>query len=137
EAIENVYFYLPNKPPSREVFTGWFEISKNLKINVKMFDKTFGTTKIPTLKKLSKLAKESDEPGSMNVITETTYRSYDDPHNVLNKIDLDKGYKYGKTIVPVTKVDERKYITDPGIKLIGFTRRDEVPRHYFCSTVEC
>ncbi|KAI9101648.1 SPOC like C-terminal domain-containing protein [Phlyctochytrium arcticum] len=51
------------------------------------------------------------------------------------KDDLVKAYKYGKTLVPFSAADEEamKLVTDKGMSILGFVKRDQIPRRNFMS----
>ncbi len=50
-----------------------------------------------------------------------------------------KAYKYGKSLIPFPKYDEKlmKYSATKCMQLIGFTDNKSVPRHHFMGNVEC
>eukprot|EP01027_Heterolobosea_sp_BB2_P011696 GEZU01017016.1.p1 GENE.GEZU01017016.1~~GEZU01017016.1.p1 ORF type:complete len:317 (+),score=61.01 GEZU01017016.1:129-1079(+) len=74
------------------------EISPLLKIQVSAFSRTM-VTRLPTLKKMSKVSEESAEPGKMEVKMERVYHSVDNPDEQVPPEKKIKGYKYGKSIV--------------------------------------
>lgn len=140
EAQGLVQFYVPPKSQGKSVFTGVLDFGQDLNIPVVSFEKT-SESKVKSLLKLSRLADDSDKPGSMRIITERTYRPYDEPEKELSVKDLVNGYKFGRTIVPVRRMDELntklRYTCSPCLKLIGFTDRSQVPRSYYASSVQC
>lgn len=50
-----------------------------------------------------------------------------------------KAYKYGKSLIPFPKYDEKlmKYSATKCMQLIGFTDSASVPRHHLLSSIEC
>lgn len=46
----------------------------------------------------------------------------------IDKENMDKGYKYGRTIVPISKIDEEitVYQTEPGMEIVGFIEARKV-----------
>lgn len=50
-----------------------------------------------------------------------------------------KGYKYGKSLIPFPKYDEKimAYAADKCLQLIGFTDSSSIPRHHFMGITEC
>ncbi len=65
----------------------------------------------------------------MGVALERTYHSISDPDQEIPSDQRVKGYKYGKTLVPFSKVDESvlKYEANSCMKVIGFTSAKNVP----------
>lgn len=65
---------------------------------------------------------------------QTTLHSREDPDLEVPKDEMVKGFKYGKTTVPFSTIDETQlqYVVAPCLKLIGFTDAARVPRHHFC-----
>jgi len=49
------------------------------------------------------------------------------------------GYKYGRTLVPFSKIDAQvlQYKAQKCMQVIGFTKQSNVPRHHFIGNVEC
>lgn len=121
----------------RPVFQGYLEISSELRIRVKSFIKTKHES-FPTMKKTSLIAKELEDPETTEVEMERTYFSIDDLDNPIDKTETVKGYKYGKSLVPMAGVDELvlKYTCDSGIQLIGFTKASNVPKHHYMGNTE-
>ncbi|TGZ82213.1 ATP-dependent DNA helicase II subunit 2 [Ascodesmis nigricans] len=53
----------------------------------------------------------------------------------IDKDDMEKGYKYGRTIVPISKIDENVtvYETKPGMEIVGFTEARKYKRFFHMS----
>ncbi|KAI9322484.1 SPOC like C-terminal domain-containing protein, partial [Dichotomocladium elegans] len=121
----------------------------SLKISINMYIHS-SPAKVPSAKKWSTLSNtlgtQSDER-SHAVITEKTYRlkpsAYEDAdeagdaaaleiEKVVDESSIEKAYKLGATLVTVFKEveDFLKIRTTPGMAIIGFYRRDCVPRYY-------
>ncbi|CAI6008215.1 unnamed protein product [Closterium sp. NIES-65] len=47
--------------------------------------------------------------------------------------ELVRAYKYGPQVIPVSEYDRmaNRFQAEKGIQIIGFTMRDQIPRHYF------
>ena len=99
-AIEIMSYFRSTTVLQRALFTGYLEISSHIRFKVKTYTKTRVST-FPKLKKLSTLSQEANEEGdgSMDVVMQRTYHSIDDLDVEVDKDDLVKGYKYGRTIV--------------------------------------
>eukprot|EP01126_Amoeba_proteus_P003565 TRINITY_DN11192_c0_g1_i10.p1 TRINITY_DN11192_c0_g1~~TRINITY_DN11192_c0_g1_i10.p1 ORF type:complete len:623 (+),score=149.93 TRINITY_DN11192_c0_g1_i10:2070-3938(+) len=137
-AIEMMsYFRTRRQPRSVTTFRGIFEISPVIQIPVWSYLKTSQST-FPKGVNLSKLSLDSGIPGGHEVIRQTTLHSNQDPDVEVLKQDVIKGFKYGRTLVPFTKIDVEVlgYHTDPCLQLIGFTDASSVPRHHYMSKVE-
>ena len=121
----------------RPVFNGLFEISPSLSVAVKSFIKTKSTS-FPTMKKSSLIAKDLEEAGTTDVAMERTYHSINDLDNDIPKQDTVKGYKYGRSLVPISKIDEMvlQYTCNSCLQLIGFTKASNVPRHHYMGNTE-
>lgn len=138
-AIEMMSFIKPKPVLQRTSHRGCLEISAHVKIPVWSYIKTM-ERKLPTLKKVSVVSQLSgDEGASMDVKLERTYHSITDPDTEVAPDEKVKGYKYGKTLVPFSMVDEAvlKYEAAKCLQLIGFTSAKNVPRHQFLGNVEC
>ena len=119
-------------------FRGPFIISPNLSLDVMVYSKT-AQALIPSLKRYSKVAEYSDEPGTCEVHNERIYYVNDDPDKKAVEKDLiTKAYYYGSSLVPVSKTDEVRLKNEEPkcLKVIGFTDSFRVPRHFFMSGVD-
>jgi ATP-dependent DNA helicase 2 subunit 2 len=70
------------------------------------------------------------EPASMDVSMQRTYHSIDDLDSDVPEGERVKGFKYGKTLVPISATDEAstKYESERELVTIGFTKASSVPR---------
>jgi len=59
-----------------------------------------------------------------------TYHSYEDPDKAIDADDISQGYKYGRTLVPFSKIDKAalKFPSEACLKLIGYCNKNKVPR---------
>ncbi|ELR21345.1 ATPdependent DNA helicase [Acanthamoeba castellanii str. Neff] len=135
-AIEMMSFIKPKPVLQRTSHRGCLEISAHVKIPVWSYIKTM-ERKLPTLKKVSVVSQlsvwgEEEEEGRQLNAPPSRYPSVAPDEKV-------KGYKYGKTLVPFSMVDEAvlKYEAAKCLQLIGFTSAKNVPRHQFLGNVEC
>ena len=119
-------------------FRGPFIISPNLSLDVMVYSKTTSST-IPSLKRYSKVAEFSDEPGTCEVQKERIYYVNDDPDKkAVEKELITKAYYYGSSLVPISQTDEIRLKNEEPkcLKVIGFTDSFRVPRHFFMSGVD-
>ncbi|XP_046839076.1 X-ray repair cross-complementing protein 5-like [Xenia sp. Carnegie-2017] len=116
------------------VFRGPLQIGSNIKINV------YGYIRVKELKpdawkKLSAPAEASPEPGSMGVVTQRSYHRNDDDDDDTEvvKDDLAKAYRYGRTLVPFLKIDEKsmKLEADKCLEVLCFTPSSCVKRYQY------
>ena len=121
----------------RTTFRGPLEISEDLQIPLWSFVQVM-EQKFPTLKKRSVVAEQSVEAGSYGVRLERSYASVLDPDAELEKEQLVRGYKYGRTLIPFSTADEAvlKYAAPKCLKLIGFTKASNVPRAHYMGNAE-
>ena len=119
-------------------FRGPFIISPNLSLDVMVYSKTTPAL-IPSLKRFSKVAEYSDEPGTCEVQNERIYYVNDDPDKkAVEKELITKAYYYGSSLVPISKTDEIRLKNEEPkcLKVIGMTDSYRVPRHFFMSGVD-
>jgi len=119
-------------------FRGPFIISPNLSLDVMVYSKT-SPSMIPSLKRYSKVAEFSDEPGTCEVQNERIYYVNDDPDKkAVEKELITKAYYYGSSLVPISQTDEIRLKNEEPkcLKVIGFTDSFRVPRHFFMSGVD-
>jgi ATP-dependent DNA helicase 2 subunit 2 len=139
QAIDMMSSFRSKSVLQRTVFRGWFEVSPFLKIPVWAYKKT-SEVKFPTLKRVSKVVYEGSPSGSGNVVIQRTFhnRIAADPEQNVPSEERIKGYRYGRTLVPFSKIDEEalKYPTEPCLKLIGFCPISTVPRYHFMADTE-
>lgn len=138
QALDMMSYFRSKGVLQRSTFRGLLQIGRHLHIPVWSFIKTM-EQKFPLLRKISTVAQEAANPGNMNVVLERSYHSITEPDVEIPTDERVKGYKYGKTLVPFSKIDESalKYSADACMKIIGFTQSHTVPRHHFMGNVEC
>uniref|UniRef100_A0A0D9W1K9 ATP-dependent DNA helicase 2 subunit KU80 n=1 Tax=Leersia perrieri TaxID=77586 RepID=A0A0D9W1K9_9ORYZ len=118
------------------VFRGDLEVSSNFKIKVWVYKKT-SEEKFPTLKKYSDKAPASDKFASHEVKVDYEYKSVLEPDTVVPPDQRIKGYLYGPQVVPISSAEWEavKFKPEKGVKLLGFTNRSNISRHYFMKDV--
>lgn len=110
-----------------------------LAIPVHMYPRTY-ELKPPTAKKYSALAEAGGERENKTyeVTMSRTFKLKDTneagDEEEVPKEDLEKAYMYGKTIVPIKKVDEEilKLETTKGLAILGFLSADTVREGKLC-----
>ncbi|KAL6909596.1 hypothetical protein ACP4OV_001877 [Aristida adscensionis] len=118
------------------LFRGDLEVSSNFKIKVWVYKKT-SEEKFPTLKKYSDKAPPSDKFASHEVKVDYEYKSIVEPDKVIPPDQRIKGYLYGPQVVPISSSEWEavKFKPEKGVKLLGFTDRSNILRHYFMKDV--
>uniref|UniRef100_A0A0E0D9R0 Ku domain-containing protein n=1 Tax=Oryza meridionalis TaxID=40149 RepID=A0A0E0D9R0_9ORYZ len=93
--------------------------------------------KFPTLKKYSDKAPASDKFASHEVKVDYEYKSVLEPDTVVPPDQRIKGYLYGPQVVPISSAEWEavKFKPEKGVKLLGFTDRSSISRHYFMKDV--
>ncbi|KAL6909598.1 hypothetical protein ACP4OV_001879 [Aristida adscensionis] len=114
------------------LFRGDLEVSSNFKIKVCVYKKTY-EEKFPTLKKYSDKAPPSDKFASHEVKVDYKYKSIFEPDKIIPPDQRIKGYLYGPQVVPISSAV--KFKPEKGVKLLGFTDRYNILRHYFMKDV--
>lgn len=114
------------------LYRGDFELTPDLRIKVWVYKKT-SQEKLPTLKKYSNEAPASDSHATREVKIDTEYKSSDNPDVSVPPEQRTKAYKYGKNFIPISSSmeDSLKFKPEKGVKLKGFVKRSDIPRHYF------
>eukprot|EP01102_Stenamoeba_stenopodia_P012456 TRINITY_DN3947_c0_g2_i1.p1 TRINITY_DN3947_c0_g2~~TRINITY_DN3947_c0_g2_i1.p1 ORF type:complete len:754 (+),score=228.50 TRINITY_DN3947_c0_g2_i1:208-2469(+) len=151
-AIEMMSWLRARSVLQRTTYRGALEISSHLSIPVWSYIKTMPRT-FPTLKKLSTLSEthegegegegeegaNEDAAGKGEVLMQRTYHPIADPDEEIPEDERVKGYKYGRTLVPFSKIDAQvlQYKAQKCMQVIGFTKQSNVPRHHFMGNVEC
>ncbi|EDO36674.1 predicted protein [Nematostella vectensis] len=89
--------------------------------------------KLASWKKLSAIAQASPNSDSMEVTMERTYHRNDEDQTEIEKENVAQGYRYGKTIVPLTKIDKEgmKLETEKCLSVLGFSHKDNIKRHHY------
>ncbi|XP_006650927.1 ATP-dependent DNA helicase 2 subunit KU80 [Oryza brachyantha] len=118
------------------VFRGDLEVSSNFKIKVWVYKKT-SEEKFPSLKKYSDKAPASDKFATHEVKVDYEYKSVLEPDTVVPPDQRIKGYLYGPQVVPISSAEWEavKFKPEKGVKLLGFTDRSSIFRHYFMKDV--
>ncbi|XP_028404243.1 X-ray repair cross-complementing protein 5-like [Dendronephthya gigantea] len=113
-------------------FRGPLQIGSNIKINVYGYIRV-KEQKPDSWKKLSAPAEASPEPGDMGVAIQRTYHRDDEDETEVEKEDLAKGFRYGKTLVPFLNVDQQsiKLEAEKCLKVLCFTPSSCVKRHQY------
>eukprot|EP01114_Cavostelium_apophysatum_P020328 TRINITY_DN6786_c0_g1_i1.p1 TRINITY_DN6786_c0_g1~~TRINITY_DN6786_c0_g1_i1.p1 ORF type:complete len:724 (+),score=198.04 TRINITY_DN6786_c0_g1_i1:75-2246(+) len=137
EAMQMMSYFRSKTVLQRTSFRGHLEVGTELKVPFWSFVKTM-ELKFPALNKISAVSQQSAQPRSMGVAIERTYSIVSEPDTEVGPDDRVKGYRYGRTIVPFSKIDEEslKYETDACLKVIGFTSNKSIPRHHFMANTE-
>ena len=157
--VQEAFDLLTDRKPRsvllRTCFRGAFEVSPLLKIGVYSYVKS-RVQSFPTLKKITDTpvqaasgaaaaaggvdsdGEENDDdaappPPSDKVQMARSLHPVDDPDAEVAPDEAIKAYRYGKSYVPFTKIDEAalKQETERCLTLLGFTKADSVPRHHF------
>eukprot|EP01130_Rhizamoeba_saxonica_P018803 TRINITY_DN9549_c0_g1_i1.p1 TRINITY_DN9549_c0_g1~~TRINITY_DN9549_c0_g1_i1.p1 ORF type:complete len:630 (-),score=163.23 TRINITY_DN9549_c0_g1_i1:19-1908(-) len=134
-AIQMMSVLKSGQPRKTPVFKGCLELSPLLKIPVHSFKKTAKAGE-PKKTRISLLSQDPDS--NKKVKTQCEYFSFDNIDVQIPKTQRSKGYKYGNTIVSFSSQDEKvlKFSSAHGMKLIGFTPMEKVPRYHFMGNVE-
>eukprot|EP00897_Mesotaenium_endlicherianum_P003505 jgi/Mesen1/3182/ME000184S02244 len=113
-------------------FRGELEVTPSLSIKVWVYKKT-AQQRLPSLKMFSDKAPESDPTATRAVRLEREYKLSTDPDKVVPPDQQVKAYRYGPQIVPIGPLEREVVLfqAEKGIKLLGFTLRASIPRHYY------
>ncbi|EDV20349.1 uncharacterized protein TRIADDRAFT_61074 [Trichoplax adhaerens] len=130
-ALSTLSFFQKRSIKMTTVFRGPLEIGSKLKINTYAYIKV-RESKPESWKKLSAISEASNQPGDMKVKIERSYHLNDEDETEIERENLAKGYKYGKTIVPWLKIDEEsmKLKAAKCLSVLGFTKSENVKRHW-------
>lgn len=121
----------------------------SVSIGVKGFIKT-KMMPMPTMKKMSAESQQLQQQKvlegeelydipSMDVKMDRSYKNLMEPDKTFPKsTTLLKGWRYGKTLVKMSKedLDRVKYKVDRCMIVVGFVHKSKVPRHYFMGQPE-
>jgi len=132
EILPMLSFFEKRRKKQTTTFRGPIEIGSTLKINVFMYAKT-KEEKPTTWKKLSALAEVAACRDTMAVTMERSYHLNDVDQTEVDKENTAKAYRYGKTLVPLTKDDTDSFkCTEPkSCYVLGFTDKENVhPSQY-------
>ncbi|EPZ30967.1 Ku70/Ku80 beta-barrel domain-containing protein [Rozella allomycis CSF55] len=115
-------------------FRGNLSIGKSIQIPIFMYTQSTQRT-LPTAKKGSAISMQSEEikDKTMEVIRNTSYFTKDEASDVVEKEQLVKAYRYGKTLVPFNESEEKAMSleTSKGLEIIGFVPVTEIDRESF------
>lgn len=112
-------------------FAGHLEIGSKLKVSCKIFTKTM-LERPTTWKKLSAISQSSARPGEMAVRYERSYHMQDEDETEVEAEDAVKGYRYGKSLIPVSTEDEEaiKLSSMKHLSVLGFTSVKNIKHHH-------
>jgi len=82
-------------------------------------------------KKLSAISQASAMPGTMAVKMERSYHLNDEDETEVEMENVVKGYRYGKSLIPISDADEQamKMEAPRCLSLLGFTRAESIRQH--------
>lgn len=108
-------------------FRGPLDIGGHVQIPVWSFPRT-SEAKFPSLSKVT----AEEKPIRMD------RRHVDEDGNEVSGEDVEKAYNYGTSQCPVSlaDLDSMKPVTTKCLRVIGFTRRDRIPRHFAIDGVD-
>ncbi|XP_065185037.1 X-ray repair cross-complementing protein 5-like [Sycon ciliatum] len=126
-AIEVLSFFKKRQTKQTSTFRGCIEIGSDTKINVWSYLRV-KSVKPSSFKRMSAVSQAAAQPGAMKVMMDRSYHLNDEDETEVEKADLAKGYRFGKTIVPMLKIDEQamKFTTTKSMKVLGFTAAQNV-----------
>ena len=129
------YFELRRKKQVT-TYRGSIDIGSDLKINTWSYVKT-KEERPASWKKLSALAENAANRDTLAVDIQRTYHLNDADCTDVDKDNVAKAYRYGKTIVPMTDEDQKstKLQTTKSCKVLGFTSCQNVPRNLYTRDV--
>eukprot|EP01012_Entosiphon_sulcatum_P025587 TRINITY_DN30931_c0_g1_i1.p1 TRINITY_DN30931_c0_g1~~TRINITY_DN30931_c0_g1_i1.p1 ORF type:complete len:790 (+),score=120.93 TRINITY_DN30931_c0_g1_i1:94-2370(+) len=110
-------------------------IADSMAIPLWGFVKTMRSS-FPSLKRCSVRARQAGEVEDDGVKLERRYFLLDDPDQEVDLEKKIKAYRYGRSLVPFSTVDEEamRFQSQRSMKLIGFAESSKVPRKYFMGT---
>ena len=81
---------------------------------------------------------ENDRKSYAKAKVDRTYKSLTEDDKYLEGAEMDKGYRYGRDLIPFSKVDQSvlKYEADKCLQVIGFVNLDALPRHAFVEGID-
>eukprot|EP00731_Ephydatia_muelleri_P010449 Em0005g1035a len=126
EALEVASFIRKTAKKQTTRFAGCLELG-DLKLNCKVFTKVMAE-KPASWKKLSAISQASANPGTMAVKMQRSYHRMDEDETEVDPDDISKGYRYGKSLIPITDADEEAMKLNPERQLcvLGFTKASAV-----------
>ncbi|KAL3698242.1 hypothetical protein R1sor_012318 [Riccia sorocarpa] len=114
------------------LFRGDMELTPNMTIQVWVYKKV-SHERLPTLRLYSDLAPRTDASATHQVKMDSDYKSTIDLDVSIAPEQRIKAYKYGPQYVPISATEEEalNFKTEKGLKIVGFTDKSNVPRHYY------
>ncbi|BBN01732.1 ATP-dependent DNA helicase 2 subunit 2 [Marchantia polymorpha subsp. ruderalis] len=114
------------------LYRGDLELTPNMSIKVWVYKKV-SSERMPTLRIYSDKAPLLDTTATHEVKFDIEYKSSVDLDVSIAPEQRIKAYKYGPQYVPISSKEEEalKFRTEKGLKVVGFTDKSNVPRHYF------
>lgn len=119
-------------------YKGPLDLGLGYGIDICVYGKTKEET-LPSLKKHSTVVSFSRNADEAKLKMSREAALEDDPTGtVVDPEDIVKAYFYGKSVVPVSAVDENllKFACPKCMKLLGFLSSDQVPHQYFMGGVD-
>ncbi|XP_073251485.1 X-ray repair cross-complementing protein 5-like isoform X1 [Porites lutea] len=125
-------FFQTRSVKQTTVFRGPLEIGSQLKINVYGYIRV-KEEKLATWKKLSAVSQMSANPETMEVQMQRSYHLNDEDDTEVDKENVAQGYRYGKTLVPLTRIDKdsMKLPTERCLSVLCFTSNENVQRYQY------
>ncbi|KAJ7388679.1 X-ray repair cross-complementing protein 5 [Desmophyllum pertusum] len=114
------------------VFRGPLEIGSQLKINVYGYNRV-KEEKLASWKKLSAVSQMSPNPDTMEVQMQRSHHLKDEDDTEVERENVAQGYRYGKTLVPLTKIDRdsMKLPTERCLSVLCFASNENVERYQY------
>lgn len=130
EALQVATFIRKTAKRQTTRFAGHLEIGEELKIPCKIFTRTM-VERPASWKKLSAISQASAHPGSMAVRMQRSYHLTDEDETEVEMENVAKGYRYGKSLVPISDADEQamKLAVPRCLSLLGFTHGENIKQH--------
>jgi ATP-dependent DNA helicase 2 subunit 2 len=139
EATQLVHEFRKKSVRSMPKYKGYLEWHPKLKFSVVTYAKTM-VQNLPSLTRVSVPAEAAGEDAeSTKVKMARSYiNKFSETPDDLAEDQRVKAYKYGKTFIPFSSIDEKllEYEAQPCFKLIAFIEHDKIPRHHYMSTVD-
>ncbi|XP_065070753.1 X-ray repair cross-complementing protein 5-like [Rhopilema esculentum] len=127
EVLPMLSFFQTREVKQTTSFRGPLEIGDWVKINLFGFIKV-KETRVSSFEPISAISEASKNPGNMSICVERSYHLPDEDLTEVDKKFTANAYKYGKSLVPFGKVDQKlaKLQTERCLKLLGFTDRSNI-----------
>ena len=137
-ALASMSSFRSKSVEQRPWYTGTLDIG-SVAIAVHGYTKT-SEVRLPSATKVSIPAREvGGEDVTGKVLRQLSYHRKDDDRTELSKEDICKGFRYGKSIVPFSAIDEDalKYKAPKALKALGFTSAKHIERHHYMKNITC